>query len=508
MRSGLIVHKAKDKLISESFIEAIFKTHGQGMGVAQVNDGEVDNLVYLEGDPVKDNKGEVIGEINLHDEFVSIQEQLKDKDVFFYFLHIEENDPFDADLDMQPFNILTRSGQGKEDDKVLLSIMLDIDSTRLSKGEEPGFSEEYHLVNKYLGEKIRACNTRNSGDLAAVCKELASDVTKTEILAMTDNRGDVLFIPAKGPAFAHHSNDMARDYSWGRASKHLDVPTDLDKEPAKVVDINVKPKSLRDRKLSLKAEEPKKEVEAKPDLPKDKPKEVEKEKDQPRFDPDKVNPEDKSGPGASFRLVQKEGQEWVEYKEGQPFAHMKNSWHRNTAMPRPGDEKLVQQGFPSAALRIGSPIYLWKEDMARANGINASAFRTAFDKAAKEFADKEAKAKAAVDSPLVIPVEDKKKLLELAKENGLFGFTAEQLAESLKEAVPFSQAMNVDFDRFWGANNPRLLYRMPKSTLIALVLEKWVKETSASLAPAEKKEETVVAPTAGRSLRDRNKRTA
>jgi len=488
MRSGLIVHKSKGKLIGEDYVKVLLDTHKTAMGIAIASDGVVDNTTYLSD------------EVVLADQFKDAQNTYKDYDVFFYFQNCEDLDKeFDIDS-VQPFNVLTRSGQGKEDDVTLLSVMLDIDYTRFAKGEEGSAWPEYHLMAKYLAEKIRACYKRNGEDLASTLKELNTDIAKTEVLAMIDNRGDILIIPGTGAAFAYTDNNLGRRYSWGYASKHLGVASDLEqKEPPKVVDVAVKPLSLRDRKKGLTTgTAPVTPVESKPEPTK------EPVKEEPRLNPEKVNPEDKSGPGASFKIIDKDGMKWVEFTSN-VFTHLKTAWNRNTAAPRPSDEKKVKEGFPVAALRVGSPIFMYLEDLAKASGTQVTAFRDAMAKAKKELEDKEAKAKAAVDNPLVLGVEDRKKAIELDKDNGLFGYTAEQIKEEIKEAASFSEQTGLKLDR-WMTMATRGLQKVPKFVLIALLNQYRLQQLEAA-APAEqtKTEETPTATATKPSLRDRKR---
>lgn len=469
MRSEVIAHKLPNHMIGKAWLDEAIKTHGTFVGYAASKDGVV---IHSSIDP---KTVELEKSINI------VQTKYKDSHVFFHFTHADEGEftPTSA----QPFKLIEK---GK--DETLLAVMMDGDFIHYAKtGETPAQA----FFNGYLREKVTEMYA-DFGNFDKTLTKLDSPSFRKDMQLHLEPRGMILFIPARGKAVALSNNNLKREYSWGLASKHLDVPSDIqtvpDSKPG-VVDVVVvsgaKELSFAERqkrKKTLEAGtavtaqavvEPAKKEEAKPV--------VEKKTDTP--------------PSPSKAFYEINGELWCKPPDGTSHKEAIIWWKRHTRMARPAkdDPPSLFAGFPVSNLAADSPLFMFLAEDKRPVDAQPSAFAEAM-KAAKDKAKAEAKAKADTDNnPGLLVASEKQAIVEDRKNSKLWNCSVDEILNPPKSITPFSEQVQIPFNELMFAN-VGFWFRRGKRELVAALIEmrvNLVKEMKAAgtLQIPEKKEE-------------------
>lgn len=446
MRSGLHIVKERDQLIAADFLQKAVETHPTAVGFALAKNG-----IVLHGSFPGD-------ELDLLDSVQKTQEKYKSDVVYFHFTKAGEGEfGFDS---LQPFPILMKGGE------ILLAVMLEGEFLSFVKpGEE---TPEYHIVTDYLKSKITEIY-KECGTLEKTCAKLESPSVRADLKPHLDPRGQILFIPARGKAFAYSNNNLGGDFAWGSASRTLGFEPIPKKapEPVKVeepvITATSKPLTLRERAARKKALDAAEESGKKAIQGKDQVKEA---APPPKPDPIPAKKEEEKKLKPETPFSKEKGVIWCSPPSGSSWSQVKAFWNRNCRMNRPKAAEELYKGFPASHLKASAPLFAFLSEQDK-NSLAATdtAFRDAMTKATE---NKSKKASTDADIfPGVLTVDEKRNAVELRKQDVYWKQTPEQLLAFSGENLKYSEQVQVPFEDLLHASI-KFGMRLSKRELILL----------------------------------------
>lgn len=230
-----LVTKAGEHIPTELQAQLLqeFKT---GFGYAVALDAGIE-AAFL---PAKD--------VNIKDALEQVLATYMDKKIVFHF---HESESLNED-DGQPIAVI------KLEDAVVVAVSLD--------GPFPGFdkddahSNEFHCVQDYLAEKLKAAFATADDDMDKFVSVLDSPGFRADIrLALLQPRGALTVLVGNGQAVSFSHSMEAKEYPWGWASQPLEAAVAAkaaDAAPAKEMSLADRLRASKTAKAGPVAEKP------------------------------------------------------------------------------------------------------------------------------------------------------------------------------------------------------------------------------------------------------------
>lgn len=192
--SGVIIEKKEGHVLPRELVEDALKMFPNSVGAATIKDGSL-HLIRQQAT------------FDL-DEFIKKQDQLKDTRTIFYF---GRNDGSYMDEDLQPIVVLEDEG-----DPILVAFL---------EGDFPGgppktvHSNEYHLVDGYLAEKMEALWDLCDGDMEKMMAMMDKPATRKEMQnTWGAGGGTIVLMAVTGDMVVFSQNPDRIEGEWGWAS--------------------------------------------------------------------------------------------------------------------------------------------------------------------------------------------------------------------------------------------------------------------------------------------------
>lgn len=192
-----IITVKPNETVPKALLIKLFSENRSAIGLVVRDGTSIDVEKFAEMDSVEDEVKEYEG---ILDKTLKLHRQIN--------LH-SMPEKFDKS-EIQPWTILKDSK-----DKPLLLVSCEGDFFRYTK---KGQSESFTLVNDHLGPKIEGLYKLLNNDPKRLFEYLRGTEFAADLALLHGERGVFEFIPAEGEPFAHGTNKIGLEATWGRAS--------------------------------------------------------------------------------------------------------------------------------------------------------------------------------------------------------------------------------------------------------------------------------------------------
>lgn len=202
MFNGLRILKHKGFTIPEACVKQVLELYPTALGMVSVEEGGEQSL------EVEHYFGKDVPSVA---EFMTAQENYKEKQVGFFFAHSKDAWPAAS---MQPLAIITDA-----DDKVTLAAIIEGEVIALEDDVDKDETDEYNLVKNVIGPTLEDLWERHNGDMAKIlasCKEkLFQGIIKNGFI----NRGVCdLYFAQGSELIVIPKGQLGQEFPWGRIS--------------------------------------------------------------------------------------------------------------------------------------------------------------------------------------------------------------------------------------------------------------------------------------------------